>query len=331
MSNIHYFQRYSGKENTVTNNLLLLISRIYAYSPKVCSKLFSELLDNIDGIVIGLDIKQQIAGQSSVPDGSIRQKGLCIQIEAKVDASHFEDQLIRHLTSFENGNQNILLLVTKSELSVDDFENYRKSIREKREDVTFCATTYENICSSIKGLFKDHEVEMKEVADDFVEYCNDVKLFDQSKTLMRVPPCGASIHLNKKYGIYFQPDDRGYSGHSFIGAYAKKSIQVIWKIKSVFDIELAENGVLTKKLIEGEKCDEFDESIKNIIHDAKVDCGYGINTGHRFFCGKPVLTDYRKTSPGGIMGACFIDLKAVVSNFSNVNLIADELKQKTWE
>ncbi len=41
MSKIHYFQRYSTPENTVTNNTLQLFARIYNYSASQASILLS--------------------------------------------------------------------------------------------------------------------------------------------------------------------------------------------------------------------------------------------------------------------------------------------------
>lgn len=41
---------------------------------------------------------------------------------------------------------------------------------------------------------------------------------------MRIVPCSDSLRLNKKYGVYFRPSDRGYTKHSFVGIYANKSV-----------------------------------------------------------------------------------------------------------
>src|SRR5690625_5575961 len=44
MARVHHFQRYSSYENTVTNNTLLLIARIYAYAPQKAAILINELI-----------------------------------------------------------------------------------------------------------------------------------------------------------------------------------------------------------------------------------------------------------------------------------------------
>ena len=82
MPKIHYFQRYSSFENTVTNNTLQLLARIYNYSALKASQLLSEL--TCESIEIGIGINQQERGKESVPDGSIIQKSFKILIESKV-------------------------------------------------------------------------------------------------------------------------------------------------------------------------------------------------------------------------------------------------------
>lgn len=65
MSKIHYFQRYSSKENTTTNNTLQLFSRIYDYSSAKASTLLNKITD--EEIGIGVEVNQQKRGQNSVP------------------------------------------------------------------------------------------------------------------------------------------------------------------------------------------------------------------------------------------------------------------------
>ncbi|MBI3580639.1 MAG: hypothetical protein HY098_00910 [Nitrospinae bacterium] len=217
MSKIHYFQRYSSRENTVTNNTLQLIARIYDYSTSQASRLLSDLTG--EQVEIGVNINQQEQGKSSVPDGAILQRGFKILIEAKVDAKVDVNQLINHAESFDNEPQKILLLLTSQNVGSEKEEAIRSQIRDRASGVIFKNITFEDICKMVRPLFKEHEYEMCAMIEDYIEYCNDAKLNDQSQYLMRVVPCGQSYELNKKYGIYFQPQDRGYTQHSYIGIY----------------------------------------------------------------------------------------------------------------
>lgn len=327
MSRIHYFQRYSSVENTVTNNTLQLFGRIYEYSARAASRLLSELTGQ--AVYIGIEITQQNRSSTSIPDGTIIQSSFKIAIEAKVDAPVDFDQMKRHASSFGTEALRILLLLTKVPLAGNEKAELRK-IQEEFPGVVIRGITYEDICNAIKQLFKPHEETIIELADDYIEYCNDTGLFDQSRELMRIVPCGQSVEINQIHGIYFQPSDRGYTNHSFVGIYNQKAVRAILEIMSVFDVEL-EGGNLKKELVQGEKTNAYDGSIRAIIADAKTHCDYDIESGHRFFCGKMVSTNYQKVSPGGIQGARFVNLREALGSHGDVEDIASKLSEKTWE
>lgn len=327
MPKIHYFQRYSSIENTVTNNTLQLLARIYGYSAAQASKLLSDITG--EQVDIGIEVNQQARAKESVPDGAIIQRSFKILIEAKVDAEVDVVQLLRHAASFAGESQKILILLTKQRIGKAEVE-IRHRIGEAHPGVVFKNVTYENICKATEGLFKDYEYEMSALVADYIEYCNDANLFDQAKYLMRILPCGVSIDINKKYGIYFTTSDRGYTRHSYIGIYANKTVQSIWKIDSVFDVEF-DGTVLKKTLVEGRDTNEYNDKLIAIIRDAKSDCGYQVETGHRFWCGSPIDTDYRKSSPGGIQGARFVNLRETIGEFSSATDVAQKLRGMQWE
>lgn len=329
MAKIHYFQRYSTKENSVTNNTLQLLARVYSYSPSQASK----LLTNITGesIEIGIEINQQVREQTSVPDGTIIQRSFKVLIESKVASGVDNNQLLRHASSFQNESQKVLLLLTKLKIKQEQEEKIKKMLADCHAGIIFKNVTFEELCVAIDGLFKEFEPEMQALTEDFIEYCNDSDLFDQSKYLMRISPCGVSVDINRKYGIYFHPSDRGYTNHSFVGIYEGKRVQFIWAIDSIFDVKY--NGEkLETTAVGGRDTNEYDSKIIRIIKDAKEICGYEIGQGHRFFCGKEVFeTDYQKISSGGIQGARYVNLKDKIGEFSNLKDIAEKLKQVSWE
>jgi len=328
MPKIHYFQRYSSLENTVTNNTLQLIARVYAYSTTQASQLLTELTG--EPIEIGVEINQQVRGEGSVPDGAIIQRSFKILIESKVDSGVDTEQLLRHADSFFEEDQKILLLLTRETIGELE-EEIKKQVAVKHPEIIFKNVTYETICGAVVSLFQEYEYEMRTLVDDYVEYCNDAGLFDQSRFLMRIVPCGHSLEINRKYGIYFHPSDRGYTRHNYVGIYKDKAVQALWKIDSIFDADF-DKIKLKKTLVEGRKNDEYDEKIVNIIKAAEIECGYDITSGHRFFCGLPVDTNYVKSTSGGIQGARFVNLRDVIDDFDdNTSVIADKLKDKQWE
>ena len=330
MSKIHYFLRFASKENTVTNNTLQLFARIYNHSPDRASKLLTDLVG--EPVEIGLEIRQQEKAGNAVPDGTLIQRSFKILIEAKVDAPDDSAQLLRHCRSFSDEKQQVLLLLTKQHLKENKLKRITTEILTQSPSVTFQNITYEDICDACSGLFDDHEFQMQALVEDYAEYCNDAKLFDQSPYLLRVVPCGKSITLNERYGMYFHPADRGYTKHRFEGVYADRKVQFLIDVGrggSVFDIEF-DGKKLTKHLVEGEKTNKYDKRIIAMIGDAKKVCGYEIANGHRFFCGETCPTDYQKSTRGGIQGNRFIDLKKEIGIVSELAEVAEKLKGKTW-
>jgi hypothetical protein len=329
MPKIHYFQRYSSVENTVTNNTLQLIARIYNYSNSQASKLLTDIIG--EPVEIGIEVNQQQRATDSVPDGSIIQRSFKILIESKVGSGVSEDQLLRHVKTFSNEAQRILLLLTVQKMEREQEKHLSDAITKEHGNIIFRNVTYEDICNSLRDLFRDYEYEMRALVDDYVEYCNDTGLFDQSRFFMRIVPCGKSYELNKKYGIYFHPTDRGYTRHSYIGIYAQKKVQCLWCIDSVFDVEY-DGSKLAKKLVQGRDTSDYDERIIAMIAEAEEMCGYEVASGHRFFCGKQAIdTDFVKITPGGIQGARFVNVKDYAGRFTDDNDLASKLREKTWE
>jgi hypothetical protein len=193
---IHFFQRYSSLENTVTNNTLQLVARIYDYSAAAASKFLTDLTG--ESVEIGLEIAQQKSAKDSVPDGAIIQRSFKILIEAKVDALTDPDQLLRHAGAFGAESRKLLLLLTKQPIGSVERE-ISSLIGERYPDVVFKNVTYEAICEAAQGLFKEHEASMRALVDDYVEYCNVASLFDQ--TISRVQ-CDERILLAARGDIH---------------------------------------------------------------------------------------------------------------------------------
>ena len=107
---IHYFQRYHSKENVVTSNTLLMLSRLYSYD---AGKFFSML--NL--LVLGADsspelsFELQVRGDGSVPDAVIGQPSFKVVIETKLHNQFGKDQLLKHLNSFSSEDIKVLLTI----------------------------------------------------------------------------------------------------------------------------------------------------------------------------------------------------------------------------
>lgn len=118
---IHYFQRYHEKENVATANTMLLLSRVYAYSPNKFFRLLkSELLDPdciLDSFEPEMTFELQAKSEASIPDAVISQNSFKIVVETKIPSCFNEDQLLRHLGSFNNEYYKIMLTLASAPMA----------------------------------------------------------------------------------------------------------------------------------------------------------------------------------------------------------------------
>ena len=72
---IHYFQRYHAKENVATANTMLLLSRLYSYSPDKFFKFFRFLNSEYCSTSFNPEIVFTLQEKSidSIPDAAITQ------------------------------------------------------------------------------------------------------------------------------------------------------------------------------------------------------------------------------------------------------------------
>jgi hypothetical protein len=327
MSDIHYFQRYSVKENVVTNTTLHLFSWIYEHSPKRLRALLNEVFD--DDIPIGLGFSQQVRGPDSVPDGAIHQPAVKITIETKVDAGVNVGQLLRHLGPLGASGSHHLLLLTKDDIAEATLAPIFAAADSARVNFVHC--TFERLCKHLGDNVREFEIHLKPVIDDFIAYCNEMGLLPDRRIFLRIVACGNSHTLNRKYGTYFHPTDRPYISQRFLGIYWGKSVRLIGEVKSVFDATLVA-GVFTKNLVSGAATDEFDQKIIGMINETPVLTGWNVSTGHRFYCTSGFReTDYRKVSPYGIMGPRLRDVSEMFPSDATLDDLAANLRNATWD
>lgn len=114
MARLNIFQRFSKQENTVTNNVLLLFSRLYEYSPTVYNQFFRQLFENENLYSITPQFRQQVGkGGKGVIDGQITSKSSSIVIETKRYGTEKIDELIKYADRFKKEDIKILLHLSR--------------------------------------------------------------------------------------------------------------------------------------------------------------------------------------------------------------------------
>ena len=338
MAFINPFQIYSKGENTITNNILLLLSNLYRINPKIYELFINSILpENINYQVIPVFTQQKSQKEGGIIDGHIQTKATKIIIETKVTGLANTKKLINYCKNENPSETNILIHISDSTFD----ENTIKFINQKIGiyNFDFVSITFSELLSSLQEIADEYPFneELYRLSKDFYYYCSSMNLI---KNVFRIVPCNKSFELNEKYHLYFQPESRGYSNHQFTGIYTAKEVKYIGKVNKVFLAELTEEGKLITKKISGngEITSEEENRIISTIKEFPEIYGYGdISKGHIFFLfddNNFCPTKFKKTSKYGLLGSRLFDLKVnlEIENVEKLSTleIAEKLNDITW-
>lgn len=336
MSSIHYFQRYSQPENVATNNTLLLLSRLYQNSPNKFKGFLNDLLDDND-LEAGIQFNQQQKGKGSIPDGNISQVSFKVVVETKLHKHFSLHQLNEHLKSFGSEQHQVLLslspklpdnsLTSQIETSVNNFNSQHKT------SIKYLPTTFQEIVTKFNNSLEAHDYELIEVIDDFEAYCLYDKLITDDEARMRVVTCGWTLQENFQFNLYYDPADRGYSDHTFLGVYSDKAVRGIGKIENIITADLSNDGHLHIINNTATVTPQQEQNIIGVIAAAKKNNNWNISRGHKFFCVENFYpTKFRKTTKYPLQGSKFFNLKdrLQITTLPSTQDIAQRLNQIEW-
>ncbi|WP_026914229.1 hypothetical protein [Christiangramia portivictoriae] len=336
MSSVHYFQRYSQKENVVTNNTLLLFSRLYNASPIKFKVLLNGLSEDVD-VNVGVDFEQQLKAKNSIPDGIIKQESFKIAIETKLTQNFDLDQLEQHCSTFKDETIQVLLALGPKlpkkkdrELVEEKIKNYNKL---QDTNINFAAITFKEIIKKFRDIIDDYDYELLDIIDDFEDFCISSQVIWNSSHRMLAVACGATLKDNFKNKVYYNPADRGYSYCSHLGIYNQKSVRGVGKIENVITADLNDKNELNIKESTKDVTPEQKQNIINMIHDAKENLGWNIRKNQKFFCVDNFHeTDFKKKSKNGLFGKKYFNLEKELKkdSFKDTAEIAELLKNITW-
>ena len=338
MGFINPFQIYSKGENTITNNILLLLSNLYRINPKIYELFINSILpENINYQVIPVFTQQKSQKEGGIIDGYIQTKATKIIIETKIAGLDNTKKLINYCKNENLAETNILIHISPSTFD----KAATKSINQRIGiyNFNFVSITFSELISSLQEIADEYPFneELYRLSKDFYYYCSSMDLI---KNVFRIVPCNKSFELNEKYHLYFQPESRGYSNHQFTGIYTAKEVKYIGKVNKVFLAELTEEGTLiTEKILgNGEITSEEENRIISTIKEFPEIYGYGdISKGHIFFLFDDndfCPTKFKKTSKYGLLGSRLFDLKVdlEIENVEKLSTleIAEKLNDITW-
>ena len=251
---IHYFQRYHAKENVATANTMLLLSRLYSYSPDKFFKFFKLLNSKYLSEIFNPELIFTLQEKSidSIPDATITQESFKIVVETKMSDWFYEDQLMRHLNSFKNESCKIIITLAPELMAEDKKENFEKTLKEynqkQNSPVIHINTTFETIANSIGEILDERDYEIQAILNDYWEYCYKDGLISVSDAwkYMRMQLAGVTFDFNIESNIYYDNAERSFREHNILGLYKNKSVRAIGKIIGIYAPN--KNGRLTNGL-----------------------------------------------------------------------------------
>ena len=332
---IHYFQRYHSKENVDTANAMLLLSRMYSFSATKFFAFLGKVLPENASVELLFNLQERSVG--SVPDATITQASFKVVVETKLYGNFLLGQLENHLQSFMNEDYKYKVLLTldpnpmnrkmKEELS----QAISKHNVDTHSNVIHQHLTFEELVNSVNEVVDDRDYEMRDVLDDYLEYCYSSGLIPDGWKRMRVQLAGTTININKELNLYYDNIERGFSGHKYLGLYNQKAVRAIGEIITI--VSAAPNGDgLDVNIEKGNFTDDMQRRIKVAIEDAKK-YGYDLaGLSRYFFVDKFHETYFEKTTPYAPRGSRMFDLCEVLglTDLPKTDKIAELLRQKKW-
>lgn len=333
---IHYFQRYHSKENVITGNTLLLISRLYHYSPSKFHSFLKSLVGaEFQDFDTDVRFDTQIKNIDSVPDGAIKQNSFNIVVETKLGKGFDLPQIKKHLSTFEQETYQVMLTLSPFGMVTEQVKQVSDSVKDENQAnnkrIKHIHTTFENLIALMSDVIEDKDYEFLDILEDYKECCSHEGLIKNKDRWMRAVPVGKSFDDNLKYSLYHDPVTRGFSDHGFIGLYKEKAICAVGKIVNIIKAEKV-NGKLVVSDSTSPVTAEQKQNILNSI-DAASRFDWNVDVGHQFFCvDKFYETKYVKSTKGPLQGTKFFDLDTLFSKNTarTAENISNELNGKSW-
>lgn len=341
MAVLNQFQQYSQGENTVTNNVLLMLSNLYEINPKYYEEYIKGLTEDTDQYEVIPIFRQQVSNRrDGIIDGHIQIKASKIIIETKLHDLESPEKLVKYVKSFDKNEHKLLLHLSSTKYPESEVGKIKERIREvsKSNDlgiINFYSLTYQDLVDQLKELANNYQYEhyLQRLNEHFEGYCLGMGLMPKSYHVLRAMACGDSFDLNVKHQFYFDLASRGYSHFNYLGIYKLKSVQYIGKVENIIDADWEDSSGLhvikSTSEVTNEQKGRLVASIKESIAE-----GWDLAKGHRFFLFKDFIkTDFKKTTPGGIFRVRYFNLEDYLLPTvpDSIEELAEQLKAKTWE
>ena len=174
----NYFQRYSERENVVTDNTMRLLNLLREYN----INFYNCFLENIgvvndnESLGVKIVIQEREIKNGSIPDAILMQVGYKIVVEAKLENNFDINQLKNHLRTFNSNAENKILLTIGKEMM---HKNIFQEINEEccNINVKHINLTYSDIIRKMYEIVPGNDQFIK-IIKDYEIFCNDNNILE---------------------------------------------------------------------------------------------------------------------------------------------------------
>jgi hypothetical protein len=300
---ISLFSGYSQKENRTTNYCLLILKIIYEENPKFLAEILSGLVGYDMAEVIGVKFRQQEKKTKSIPDGLISQRSFTIFIETKNFDWFYNSQLESHLTALNDEAPGIKILLALGNFE-RDFEDRFIDLKKLCEDkfknkVFFSPVSFEDFVNAVDLVSLSKNI--SDAVKEFRAYLDEEGLLSSWQNWLDVINCSGLPEDVLDGNVYMCPAEGGAYSHGrckYFGMYRQKTVEKIALIKAVVDVESESEAKLLWKNVS--------EKTAQLLKDAREKVS-NLRPGEyptRIFLLENLHdTDFKKDSPGGMLGS----------------------------
>lgn len=338
MATLNQFQQYSQGENTITNNVLLMLSNLYEIHPRYYEEFISGVTEDSGQYEVIPSFLQQVNNQGDgFIDGHIKIKASSIILETKIDTLEWIDKLLKYTKSFNKNEYKLLFHLSTQTYPLNQIEEIHNKLKdtELTENINFHSLTYNQFVDQLKELEANYPYvpQISRLSQHFEEYCINMNLMPKDQHMLRAMACGQSFDLNIKHKFYFDLASRGYSDFKYLGIYKWKAVRYIGLVENMIVANWEEssqklNIIDSTNTVTKDQEKRLIEAIKD--SEEKL---WTVSENHRFFLLEDFTeTHFEKTSPGGIFRVRYFNLEDILENVpEDIKSIAQKLNNHTWE
>jgi hypothetical protein len=328
-SDITLFSGYSQKENRTTNYCLLLLKMLYEENPKFLGEVLSNLVDEELADVVGVQFRQQVRKQGSVPDGLIVQRPLTIYFETKTFDWFYDAQLEQHLEGLhaESGGAKVLVALANFEaLSTERFQKIQTICGEKYAgSIYFAAKSFEEFLGVLRKL--QISKNLSDALDDFEGYLDESELLPRWKYRLDIVNCSGRPAEILKENVYICPAKGGAYSHArarFFGMYQGKAVRQVAVIEAVIELDGDDDAKLRWNNVEVP-----DDALIARAIEKRDRLRPGLGPVRVFLLGRLHETDFKKPTKGGMQTSKrYFDVER--TGAIDAGTLADKLRGESW-